>query len=823
MQPCSPSIPLFEFKDTKEWVGRYQRNNKRTGLKNLRCFPFCSEEHRPRGFCGRSVDLSLPNNEPRFSQLVFYGQFVPDDEPAAPAEFPPEEKLTTKSGRIKTKPVFIRLDTILSRTELERNTRTKTDLAKRLILGEWCDGIVSFNRTKKGWHYGWVANKHTCDFKHKFRAYAFEVCEGKKKFLKCVSVVDSPSFTIFCRRRQRELVPNLPENIKKQMERAKKNKIEIKTETELQLPSLQKQSIKKTLGELYNLQDSLSEASESSIRILASMCSNEKAKSEQRESVLEKLYQKEMKENGFDSTKNVFKQTGSMLRRASEKNGCTAPYPPKLRFYKSSVKDKLRVRRKAMFKITAALLRYDFDRRAQGKDVVESYLVCCEKCDFLKKNRERSLSRFLKANPNVVKVNCNLCGDIIPFVEKSGSSKSSTHSLSSAEDFKTMNEFFDDFLPELQDTDFSFETPFVGADDDFLLENSNFQLEVDDNRNLAETENDPLELFGAKDVPLREIEFFKVDKEVILEEFGRFLIDEKLFSQNIAEIYNKSYNSLKNSSLKQRKRILVDVLYKSAQTFFSRFGTSIEQFAKTLPEKTDFQKKDVKKIFRRRLSSKPDIAEPFVFDEQAVVRDAVARSLADKLTIAKKLKETLSGYWERDDRGLRIIEQIRQDMGVPWVLRKIFAKSDKFFNLSLTAITPQTILSNAIEFRAHHKSKICKKGYISYVLDGVERPLPNTQLFAETADMSEVAAMPTKAKYKAFIDYSAQSLVIMHTYSKSLRTIRNFKCSEDGNLIESKMTYELFNENSGKWEIVSGWDVCATRRKEEEVSARLAE
>ncbi len=37
----------------------YQRNNKRTGLKNVRCFPHCSEPHIEKGFCGRPVVLRV--------------------------------------------------------------------------------------------------------------------------------------------------------------------------------------------------------------------------------------------------------------------------------------------------------------------------------------------------------------------------------------------------------------------------------------------------------------------------------------------------------------------------------------------------------------------------------------------------------------------------------------------------------------------------------------------------------------------------------------------------------------------------------------------
>ena len=41
---------------------RYQRNNKRGGLKNLRCFPTCAEVHKERGFCGRPVVVEIKHS-----------------------------------------------------------------------------------------------------------------------------------------------------------------------------------------------------------------------------------------------------------------------------------------------------------------------------------------------------------------------------------------------------------------------------------------------------------------------------------------------------------------------------------------------------------------------------------------------------------------------------------------------------------------------------------------------------------------------------------------------------------------------------------------
>lgn len=51
---------LFRFSYTpKPFKSAYQRNNKRGGHKNLRCFPRCGENHTNNSFCGRSLRVNL--------------------------------------------------------------------------------------------------------------------------------------------------------------------------------------------------------------------------------------------------------------------------------------------------------------------------------------------------------------------------------------------------------------------------------------------------------------------------------------------------------------------------------------------------------------------------------------------------------------------------------------------------------------------------------------------------------------------------------------------------------------------------------------------
>jgi hypothetical protein len=67
------------FESAETFSGKYQRNNKRGGLKNLRCFPTCAAMHRERGFCGRPVTLGIKLPIPNLTlmDLACFAVFVP--------------------------------------------------------------------------------------------------------------------------------------------------------------------------------------------------------------------------------------------------------------------------------------------------------------------------------------------------------------------------------------------------------------------------------------------------------------------------------------------------------------------------------------------------------------------------------------------------------------------------------------------------------------------------------------------------------------------------------------------------------------------------
>lgn len=185
---------------------RYQRNNKKNSLKNLRCFPSCTTlEHREKGFCGRSVVIEVINLEPNKNYYSF-------------AEFMNFED-TVPRGSLSEgcEPLFISVGDNITLNQALQRCRTKINPGLPWLPGiEGIDGnrgLFEFNKDRRGWHYGWQSNKHTCDTLHCFRIYLFsqaKVCQQapnqnypSQNSLICEHILDSSKFMLFCRRRRR--------------------------------------------------------------------------------------------------------------------------------------------------------------------------------------------------------------------------------------------------------------------------------------------------------------------------------------------------------------------------------------------------------------------------------------------------------------------------------------------------------------------------------------------------------------------------------------------------------------------------------------------
>jgi len=182
------------FDNTEAWSPMYQRNNKRTGLKNIRCFPYCSESHIEKGFCGRPIILRVARSYRDPTPPVFaWGEFRRVDDPR---DFD--------------------VDTVIDASMMKSRTKDPKGSKADTLLAPYFEGIVEggdkyrssqlvkfvFNQRKKGWNYAWQASKHTAKARHAFFAYLF-VKEANDSF-RCVGIYVSPTFILYCRKRKSE-------------------------------------------------------------------------------------------------------------------------------------------------------------------------------------------------------------------------------------------------------------------------------------------------------------------------------------------------------------------------------------------------------------------------------------------------------------------------------------------------------------------------------------------------------------------------------------------------------------------------------------------
>ena len=194
---ASGSNVTVSFEHVDKWSPEYQRNNKRMGLKNLRCFPHCaSAGHVQRGFCGAPVVVRVARELGSQAPLSAYGEFRRvncfSDDPSS-------------SSRI-------RVGDVLSAAELEQRVDAGSPESSspfhvgRIIttMSTTSDNVLfTFNERGRGWNYSWGASKHTMDARHAFVVYVFR--EDTEKVLTCIHVARSPSFALYCRKFQRNL------------------------------------------------------------------------------------------------------------------------------------------------------------------------------------------------------------------------------------------------------------------------------------------------------------------------------------------------------------------------------------------------------------------------------------------------------------------------------------------------------------------------------------------------------------------------------------------------------------------------------------------
>ena len=183
------------FINRELFTDKYQRNNKQTGVKNLRCFPTCAAEgHQPTGFCGRKVKIQM---EPATHLIL--AEFT---QITLPVLFPPHARLSLEDvqrhrGLMVGKPVLQP-----GESDYDWTVDVLPDIVRTTCqqIAEGKDFSVLEFRVRRGWHYDWVSNRHTCMNLHCMRTYMFAIID-EGRALRCIKVLDSPPFQVYSRRR----------------------------------------------------------------------------------------------------------------------------------------------------------------------------------------------------------------------------------------------------------------------------------------------------------------------------------------------------------------------------------------------------------------------------------------------------------------------------------------------------------------------------------------------------------------------------------------------------------------------------------------------
>lgn len=191
----APGSEAYGIDILSQFRSRYLRNNKRAGLKNLRCFPECLPSgHKQNVFCGHCVTVLVRSDVALQEASLVVGRFSTDDNAK-----PEDSALVLKrNGKIDR-------NDVVSRTRSRENPTKEFIVAERVPESESVDGDgkykVVFRFAPRGWHYGYFGSKHNRGQLHSF--YCFLLTPPKKRGSKmfCMATTKSTPFSMISSKR----------------------------------------------------------------------------------------------------------------------------------------------------------------------------------------------------------------------------------------------------------------------------------------------------------------------------------------------------------------------------------------------------------------------------------------------------------------------------------------------------------------------------------------------------------------------------------------------------------------------------------------------
>ena len=263
MSLCNPIATFTKIVENvnlqfvNEFNDVYKRNNKKGGIKSLRCFPLCKEfGHSRSNYCGRTLALNSNNvskEHLRNGHIQLPSHFVPFTMPAAPKQLSktPESSFDTTSDQFMLVVISTEadnyLDTIFKKNLVEHyynlrqlNSRRppEVDVGKMMHLNDLLnlqrckssitqqsmyivtqeqisdasDGLSTFRVHPSSWVYGWISGRHSANVKHTVCAYLFHKASlgenHASNMLVCIAKTASTPFNIWSTKRCRSSALN---------------------------------------------------------------------------------------------------------------------------------------------------------------------------------------------------------------------------------------------------------------------------------------------------------------------------------------------------------------------------------------------------------------------------------------------------------------------------------------------------------------------------------------------------------------------------------------------------------------------------------------
>jgi len=755
----------FRFSD--EWSDRYQRNNKHGGLKNLRCFPYCSKDHKKTGFCGNAARVRTRRlGQAPLDELYAWAEFHPVNEPPmmAPGSVVPQSSLEC-SEKSKDSPKNPLLPGEVYLEEVDKFRGTEDDEK----AGFWTNAkkfpefeeegsaalrrkpavYFAFNRRKKGWTYTWLASKHRAATMHALFVY-FMVPHDALGNMRCVHIHRSPSFVVFSRK--------IPDSV--------------------EICPTPAQPVYSSEAPLLNVASSPS-SFESSQRIGKETAALSKAQPAKESLDLSSDFADFIKLDSIADASEMPTETDEFRRFFidsfwDDENADIKGFSPGRKRNRESSED-----------ISMPLVESFPCEREEPKNDLEDLPTTLPQPPPLRPMKSKDIAhRVDSPPPSEVRPYLGHCVDfeedylntklwrlvlVLALAEAHWSAIGIIESPSS---------------PSKDDNIFNKILRNDALADDVPLPKSAPEANEDTQVTKHERHFEELRCSSSSETPEESIKFLpnmSQDSRAIVRELAIFLVEERSFTKAIEETMTSLPSDASN---KEIKSAFVKVAHEQLAEFFGKFGLTVAQFDSLFEDKPSltFLKQAAKRLqmLNETMASYTDQKkEKLSTRATSWMESSLKRER--RAAVPRMVCVNCSGEYEMDDDLLNAHDHFRGLRGVPWTLRKMIGFIEKNFIIEQTAYE---------KIYMQGQRKLLSNGGNLYITDGRLRrftllsPVPWSKPLAEY--------------YKAW--FGPPYLHVIHYYSETARLSRVIHYQTYR--LHFRLSFERLDLLTKEWQVV---------------------